>query len=71
MSFDWKSKKSDSDLLINEIELLKQPIENNRCNLYCTSDTPTCANLTREEFDAQQRIPACWDSIGELVLDDK
>jgi len=71
MTFKWTKQKPDSDLSIKDIELLKNPIENNKCNLYCTSDAPTCANLTREEFDAQQRIPACWDSIGDLVLDDQ
>ena len=70
MAFNWNTKKPDKEL-VKQIDIIKQPIEMNQCNLFCTSDSPTCANLTREEFDAQQRIPACWDSIGNLVLDDQ
>lgn len=71
MAFKWNTKNPDIKLLKDNIELEKLPEEETGCNLYCSSDSPTCANLSREEFNAQQRIPVCWDSIGELVLDDQ
>ena len=69
MAFKWKNEKADEPLL-NKVEITPTESKNTGCNLYCSTDKPTCANLSREEINSQQRIPICWESIEELKLDE-
>ncbi len=72
MGFTWNNKENDKEHIAtieDDLNYKSEYYEENSCQIFCNSDSPTCTNRSKDAVQYNTRINMCWDNTENLKLD--